>query len=64
MLMLNDGCYGDADPVGCRSVINGLFSKGLHAVIQFYSATARDWALALNTTAIMSQTVAVSADVP
>ena len=34
--MLTDGCQGSSNLVECRGVVNGLFSKGLHAVVQYY----------------------------
>ena len=53
-LMLTDGCYGASNTTDCSLVVNGLFSKGLHAVIQYFCGTLRD---VLNVRATMDTSV-------
>jgi len=39
-LMLTNGCWGSASLSACNAVMGGVFSRGLHAVIQVYSDLA------------------------
>ena len=39
---MTDGCLGSSAPTECSSVMNGLFSKGLHAATQYYIGTVKD----------------------
>jgi hypothetical protein len=41
-LMLTNGCFGSSQPSQCMAVSNGLFLKGLHAVVQYYAASIMD----------------------
>ena len=37
---MTDGCQGASNITECNSVVNGLFSKGLHAAVQYFVVTA------------------------
>ena len=41
-LMLRNGCTGSAELLQCNAVAHGLFSRGLHAVLQYFNTAARD----------------------
>ena len=58
-LFQTNGCYQAQDP-GCDHVLNGLFSNGLHAVVQYYVATARDVLTARATANMTAMTLQVS----
>ena len=41
-LMLKNGCLGSSHVDACQAVQDGVFSKGLHAVLQLFVTTTED----------------------
>jgi len=41
-LMLTNGCLGSTNVAECSSVLNGLFNKGLHAVVQSFVSSVQE----------------------
>jgi hypothetical protein len=40
--MLTDGCSGASNVTDCKQVLNGVFGKGLHAVVQYFVSSLRE----------------------
>lgn len=56
-LMLSDGCIGASNVTECASVDHGVFSTGLHSVVQSYISTANSVLGSIPTVANVTQQV-------
>ncbi len=58
-LMLDDGCFGSISYDECSTIFSGVFSRGLHSVIQYYA----DMALELCDKRLSAQGASMTAQV-